>query len=193
MRLLVLLISIISCSHKEREEYYLVTPANLQPNSCLKHLESSKRDSITQLYEVTKEGLGKGTSYLLTGFGYATEVTIYIVAGIGAGITICSPLILAEATVNGTGRVSGECVAKVGGEAVKSLPSNIGEDTYHATRLLRCPEVDYISSALRKVARCYRKKDQTKKYKEQVRALEKDSLLAKCSSKNERKKVHKML
>ena len=182
-----------SCSYKNHEERYFVKSAEISADNCLQYLSESEQNPLTKFYELTKEGVGHGTSYLLTGMGYASDIAIYVVAGIGAGITICSPIILAEAAASNSGTVSGECIAKVGEEAVRHLPESLGQKAYKTTKSLRCPEVDHISQTLRRVASCYKKKNKIKKFQQQVKAIREDDLISFCSSNKEKKKVQNLL
>lgn len=187
-----IIILLVSCAHNDPEKTYL-KPSTLEKDSCLEVLKKSKRDPATKVFDETKEGIGTGVSYLLTGAGYATDFVFIVVGGIAVGITICSPLIALEAGHNGSGNASGECIGKVTGTYIEHFPFNLGHSTYKNTEKMRCPEVDHISKALRKVAACYTKKKSFQKAKQQLDFIKDDRVLAKCTSVKEKANINNEL
>lgn len=185
--------TLLSCTHKKMEDKYLVQ-SDLAPQSCLKELEDSKRDSIDQVFDVVVNGTQSGVSYLLSGAGYTTDFVIVAVGGLAVGVVICSPIIALEGSLRGSGRASGECVGNVSGNIWKEFPEKgIGGTLYESTESLRCPEVDYISKGLRNVSSCYKSKGMDNYALEQVQAIESDPVLKKCSSETEKEKVQRLL
>lgn len=183
---------IIGCSHKETENQYLV-PSAVEASSCLAQLQSAKRETTYKVFDVVKNGVETGASYVLTGAGYTADFVVVLIGGVGAGVIICSPIIALEGGLAGGGHASGECIGGVASSIGSYFPEDgLGKSLYQGTEELRCPEIDYISKALRRVFQCYQDRGQIEKARLQAKKLLSDPLLKKCSSSGERNEVEKL-
>ena len=180
----MILILFFSCANDPKK-----TIVKTQNNNCMQKINSDERTFVQKALDVSEENFGTGASYLLTGAGYTSDVIISVVGGVGASIIICSPIITLEAIAKSNGEASGRCIGHMSGEIIKAFPNSIGKTTYESTASWRCPEVDYISKSLRKVASCYQSQQQKDKAYSQLQAILEDPLLQRCSSKKERQKV----
>jgi hypothetical protein len=89
--------------------------------------------------EKALDGIGYGASYALTGAGYAGDAVIFLAGGVGMSIVLCSPVILLEGALEGSGEASGRCIGHMSTEVIKNFPESIGEKVYKKTREWRCP------------------------------------------------------
>lgn len=184
----ILLSILLSCSHTQPEKRYL-PQHKIEKGSCLEKLNTIEQSRLKQTYNVMAQGAGTGASYVLTGAGYTADAAIIVVGGIGVGAIACSPIILLEASLNGSGDASGRCIGNVMDKVFESKQPDMGGSAYKKTKKWRCPKVDHISKALRKVASCYKQKGELQLAKEQLYRINNDRLLRTCSSKEEIKKL----
>lgn len=192
---LTLILSFVLCSgctHTNAEKRFSKRYHFDQEESCMNPLKNLERPTAYKVLDDSKQALGTGLSYIVTGASYTSEFIIGIGAGLGLGVIVCSPLMAAEVAMQSSFNASAQCVGQIGGHIYQILPKGIGEATYKATEGLRCPEVDHISLAMRKVATCYHSQNQSQKAKEQLAILREDYILKKCRSKQESIEVQQL-
>ena len=162
----------------------------VKEDACLNNYIENEEDQFEKIVRISSRTVGVGASYLATGVGFATDFTFSVVGSVIVGVTVCSPVILLEGALQGSGKLSGECVSKVGGSFSEQVGSDLGSKTFKATSGWRCPEVDHISIGLRKVSTCMSKRGSLKQAREQLVSILQFKNLASCISDGELKNIN---
>lgn len=179
MRHLLFSIFILSsCSNLKDEESF---NAHLDNNRCEQALLSNEPSAKVKIVD----GVGTSASYLVSGLGYASDIIVTVGAGLVVGVTLCSPLLLLEAS-SGSAQLSADCFAKIAGPAMEKSFLKIGENTFDKTSSWRCPNLDVISAGLRKVATCYERRGEVEKSISQLKKARFSKEFYECISEKEK-------
>lgn len=167
MRALVIafLVFISACTTSEKFEKHI---ASENCEEALREAPHNKNDF--KLISESQYAAGTVLSYSVTGTAYAADVLVFLSTEVVLSIMICSPIILIDGSLHANGNISGHCINSVS----KDLDTNpnLGSKTYEATKPFRCPRVDTISQAVRKVASCYVKKGGTENNEKALKTLQ---------------------
>jgi hypothetical protein len=95
-------------------------------------------------------------SWAATGAGYTVDVVAVAAMAGGAGLTLCLPFLLLEASLGGRGDLSAECIKGVSTTVVEKMPlPGLGKGLYRATLSWRCPDLQRRAAEARAVAGCF--------------------------------------
>lgn len=143
--------------------------SHINANNCDEALrEAPQNKNDFRLVSETQYAAGSILSYSVTGAAYTADVVIYMSTTALIGIAVCFPAIIVDNSLGGAGKITNECYSDV----TKDLEfSHYGRTTYEATKPLRCPRVDTLSQAVRKVASCYVKKGGAENSNKALRSL----------------------
>jgi hypothetical protein len=189
VRYLFIIPLIISCSTnriQKKDIYY----NDLGENVCINSYVESEETELEQISRVSEETLSTGASYLVTGVGYASDIVISVVGSVAIGVTICSPIIMAEGVVRGSGDASAACIERAGNDIFGDiLDDGLGKNAHSNTASWRCSDVDHISKGLRRVASCLESKGERDKSLKQLKAILGTEKIKDCLSDRELLKV----
>lgn len=178
--LIISLYFLTACSGiKDKESFN----RHLDNEQCDRALLSNKPSASMKVIDA----VGTSASYTVSGLGYASDLIITVGAGVIIGVTLCSPLIIAEGAARSSGHISGQCFAEIAGAGMQNSFFNLGDSTYKNTAKWRCPNMDVLSQGLRKVASCYEKKGQVDKSIEQLNKARYSKEFFDCISVTEKK------
>jgi len=194
MKLFAILLSvfIISCSfsRKTHEDYDDILG---EENLCTKKYFETDENIFESIQRVSTEGAGHIISYTLVGGAYGGEIAVRFIGGIAVGVIVCSPVLLVEGSLPGSGQASGRCIGEVGGHIVGDDDLKWGNSTYKETEGLRCPEVNHISQGVRRIAQCHLDNKEYQQSYDQLMTLLLEKEILRCISKSEKKKLNKLL
>lgn len=180
MRFLFLLFVISSCSHDNHKN----TLIESETNTCVEIFEKASKKRGVEVASTLKQGAGYFTSYTLAGIGYTGDVILFTAGGIVTPVAVCSPLYPLVTAGSSNGGKAIELIfrcwiyvgAKVYGNINKALGGLMGANIYKATEDFRCPDLDWIEKALKKVAKCHKKNDDMRSYRLQMKAIKENNL-----------------
>ncbi len=153
--------------------------ANIKHKECLAPVENLSVSLPARIQNAFLQTTGTAGSLLVTSAGVVSD-TVVVSTGV-AGVALC-----------GYGNASSAgCGDLIGGYF--GLMDHMGliwttKKAYQGTSSWRCPEVDHISRAYRKVTRCLHKNGELVEAFEQMGRLEHDELLSECASDVEKEK-----
>jgi len=96
-------------------------------------------------------------AWLLTGTAYATDFTLTTAGGVAAGVTVCMPILVLEASVHGNGDGTAHCIGAVAGPIVETGGLlDLGPHVARATRRWTCLDPTGEAREVLATAGCYR-------------------------------------
>ena len=161
MKIIILILTLfsLSCSTSKKFE------DNINTENCDDALkESPQNNKDFRFVSETQEAAGNVFSYTAAGAGYTADILITVSTNMVVGIAVCSPL---RRALNGEGNFPGECVR----DLHIPISTKLGPAAFEATEPLRCPRVDTISQAIRRVAQCFVKKGDSESYNKALQSL----------------------
>lgn len=186
MRTLFLLFLIACTSNKKMIKKHVVE------GSCESKIQTVQLPKGQEILSNIKEVAGKGTSYMVTGLAYSTDVILSFTGGILGGAVVCSPLLAFDAMASSS-TISGDCIGSVGGEIMDATNPHLGPKVSQGTKSWRCPDMDPIAEGLIRVSECYKEKGETELAKLQLKRMVESKGFHSCLSKKMRTKIQKSL
>lgn len=171
MKLIILLLTLAlsaSCSHDK-----LIHQAHVSGN-CSEKIKDITPPADQGLLDLTKQATAGSVSIAITGAGAATDALIIILTNPLTKISLCVAtvsIILSGASVN----------TDICNYATDpSYNPKLAQKALDHTISWRCPNLDYISEGLRKVATCYSDKNEKDKAKLQLQNILRNKTIYEC-------------
>ena len=142
----------------------------IQVDNCEEALrQAPHKQNDFRLISETQKAAGTLLSYSATGAAYTADILLYVTGSAMINIVVCSPFYIMDSALGANNELAKSCQ----GEALDyNWKNSYGKNTFSATKSLRCPRVDTISQAIRKVAGCYLKKGGSENYDKAVNSLQ---------------------
>ncbi len=169
---------IVACSTAPSVEK--LTHDNIQNKECLTPLESVTLSPQRQVMSLLQQTTGTAGSLIATGAGVVSD-TVVVTTGIVGTAYLCIDSHFCGEVMEGYVGIMQE---------VDMLWST--KKAYNASSSWRCPYVDHISKAFRKVSSCLHEKGEFVAAFEQFNIVEGDSVLKRCISNSEREKLKEL-
>lgn len=174
MKFLILLF-LIACSSAPSVEK--LTHDNIQHKECLAPLETVTLSPQRQMLSLLQQTTGTAGSLIATSAGVVSD-TVVVTTGVVGTAYLCIDANFCGEVLEGYVGIMQE---------VDMLWST--KKAFNASSSWRCPYVDHISKAFRKVSSCLHSKGEFVSAFEQFNMVESDSVLKKCISNAEREKL----
>lgn len=144
--ILLLAISLVSCSYTQKNETFKNEVTAGQCENAYLHIPENS--SGLKFVRKSQEAAGTAFHYTATGAGYLAEYTAYVTAGVLIFVVACAPAALAGGS---------ECIPV---NAFTDSPSlgipKLGKRTQKATAKWVCSDLDPLSQQIRQVASCFK-------------------------------------
>lgn len=177
--LFILSLLMWSCTHKAKTRQAQAVKDKRSCQALLNDLPSYKKENGV---DVAKRASKTGLHYLAVGTGAIADVVVIFAAGIAVGVTVCSPMLIADSLAGGRSNATGACVdafMKSGNfPGLYDFPITTFADgkTYHLT----CPDFSEFEKKLTEVLKCRDNSLPPEQIKWQVEKILSDKTLKKC-------------
>lgn len=173
--------TLVGCSRSEQRK--LVIDEEVIP-ACKKVFEKSLNDRNLQFHLDMKNGLSHSLSYTVTGLGYLGDTVLFATNGILMPIITCAPLSPVASRAARGAELMIRCWIHVSHFTYtsfkKELGGSFGKQVYKSTEPLRCPDLEWLITAVRKTANCYHLAGRNDLYLKQMAVLEEEETIKKC-------------
>lgn len=179
--LITFLISCFSCSHTE-----LIKEVHV-PGNCEQEIKNITPPTGQRLIDVTKQATSGTASIAIAGLGATTDALFIILTSPITKVTLCVATVTIALKGNGTDTNICKYMLEPG------YTPELQQKALDSTKSWRCPNLDYISKGLRKVASCYSEQNENNKAKSQLNNILGNKVISDCISAEEKKEITKQI
>lgn len=169
----------VSCAFKKKKE---VTSAKSQTKSCQALLNELPEHLEQNTAQKVKTASKTGLHYLAVGTGAIADVVVIFAAGVAVGVTVCSPMLIADSLKKGNSNLTASCVNAFMRESTLPglydfpITNYVDGKTYQLT----CPDLKEFQKKLGEVFKCRDSSHPQDQIHWQVNKILKDKTLRKC-------------